>query len=96
VSLSVVLATDHLLRANLGLLALGRGESRARHHGRADGGGRAEGGPREGTEDAGVHGGLSIAGQRAAAGSNWGGRGSETHWTRFVGPCEMSGDGVAG
>ena len=74
-SLCAALATDHLLRANLGLLVLGCGEGRAHHHGRADGGGRAEGGPREGTEDAGVHGGLSVAGQRTAAGSNWGGRG---------------------
>jgi hypothetical protein len=61
VTLSLTLATDHLLRANLGLLVLRRGKSRARHHGRADGGGRAESGPREGTEDAGVHDGLSVA-----------------------------------
>lgn len=49
----------HLLRGNLGLLALGSNESRARHDRWADHGGLAERGPGEGAEEAcGVHRGL--------------------------------------
>jgi hypothetical protein len=49
----------HLLRSGLGLLALARHERRTGHGRRAAGRGRAESGPRKGTEETGVHAGLS-------------------------------------
>ncbi|KAH7392142.1 hypothetical protein DE146DRAFT_634315 [Phaeosphaeria sp. MPI-PUGE-AT-0046c] len=58
----------HLLGADLGLLGLAGDKGRASHGRWADGSGRAESGPREGAEEAGVHGGLSgDTGQHAAA-----------------------------
>jgi hypothetical protein len=51
--------THHLLWGNLGLLGLAGDKGRAGHGRWADSCGRAESGPREGTEEAGVHGGLS-------------------------------------
>jgi hypothetical protein len=91
----------HLLRSDLGLLALARDEGGAGHDRRADGGGRAESGPREGTEETGVHAGLS-GGCRSAHGR--GGpigrgelaKGRMTYRTSSAKPGEMTGDGVAG
>lgn len=49
----------HLLWADLGLLGLAGDESRACHGGGADSRGGAEGSPGKGTEETGVHDGLS-------------------------------------
>jgi hypothetical protein len=92
--------THHLLRGGLGLLGLAGSKGRAGHGRWADSRGRAESGPGEGTEEAGVHGGLSGGGSARCgegqfARGSWRGR-RRTHRTGFAAPVEMVRDGVAG
>jgi hypothetical protein len=88
--------THHLLLRGLRLLGLAGSKGRAGHGRWADSGGRAESGPGEGTEEAGVHGGLSglrvsalrgRANSREGAGGAGGGRtglGLRRPWRWFV------------
>jgi hypothetical protein len=66
--------SHHLLRSDLRLLVLARDEGGARNHRWAGGCGHAEGGgPREGAEEAGVHGGLSrVCGSARCCGDSIG------------------------
>lgn len=91
----------HLLWSGLNLLVLAGDERRACHDRGAGSHGRAEGSPGEGTEEAGVHAGLSaVRGSARGFGGPIGDMrdrtGELTHWTRVWEPREMSGDGDAG
>jgi hypothetical protein len=80
--------SHHLLRGDLGLLGLAGDKGRARHGRWADSRGRAESGPREGTEEAGVHGGLSGLRVSALRGR------ANSQQTACEGGCERTRQGI--